>query len=310
MKSFFTENLSFKILSVLLAVLLEVYFYSPDNSVITEITAFVEVRNVPSTQMIVSPPRGERGLFGSVKIKGPSTLVDQVRNVTQTFRVDLPDNVGDRYLVQLSGSQLNLPAGVEVLEVYPPAIHFRFEKVIKKELEVELDRVGVPPKGYVLDELKMSPSSVLVRGPYSELEGISSVKSETFDISGLTGSGRHEVQLEKIGPLSSYNVNVVAVDLVITPIPLEKSFKKINVTVLAPPGYAATVEPSKVNVTLSGPPNELVALAKSEINLVADGRDLGEGKHIIEITGDLPEGVKIIRTEPKSVNVTLVTTNG
>ena len=45
------------------------------------------------------------------------------------------------------------------------------------------------------------------------------------------------------------------------------------------------------------------------INLVADAHLLGEGRHEVEVSGDLPEGIAVLETKPKKVTVTLVKRN-
>lgn len=310
MRDFFTENFGLKMFSLLLAVLLEVYFYSPDNSVTASLTANVEIRNLPSKSMIVSPPGGEKGLFARVTVRGPSPLVAQVRDTIQRFSIELPNDVPASYVAFLNGAQLRLPSGVSVIDVEPPRIEFQFEPVKETDLLVIVDKAGEPAPGYRLDALKVFPDLVLARGPASELEGLRVIQTQKVDISNLRSSQRFEVALVDKGKLTSLAVNVVTVEAVISPIMADKTLEHVPVKVIAPPGFAATVEPSSVSAVISGPSDALGSISQSQLELSADGRNLEEGKHELNLTAVMPQGVNLVRTEPGKVILQMVKKNG
>ena len=62
MKDFFTTHPGLKLFSLALAVMLELYFYGPDNAIVASINAGVEIKNLDDSLMIVSPPGAREGI--------------------------------------------------------------------------------------------------------------------------------------------------------------------------------------------------------------------------------------------------------
>ncbi|MFN8389676.1 MAG: CdaR family protein [Bdellovibrionota bacterium] len=300
------ENLSLKLISLILAVLLELYFYSPDNSLKVSLAATVEIRNVPTSLMFISPHHAERGITARVIVRGPRPLIEQAQGGNQRFILDYPQDSPLAFSASLDPRQLTLPAGVEVLEVNPPSITFELEHVVAKDLLVDVQRVGQVPTGYQLEGIRVYPDSVTVTGPESELASLRTVKTQRLSLDDLTDTKTVELPLETPGLLSRLGVPVVKAEVRVSPIPAERAFEKVNVRVLAPYGYAGTVEPSRVKATLGGPKEALSQLSANGIELEADARALSEGKHEVDLTAELPKGLVIVATEPKKVTVNLI----
>src|SRR5689334_22599536 len=104
------ENLSLKLISLILAVMLEIYFYSPDNSLTVSLPVTVELRNVPSTMMFISPRNGERGIPARLEVRGPRPLIEQVRTANHRYVVDYPPTHPTVFSSPLDARQLWLPA--------------------------------------------------------------------------------------------------------------------------------------------------------------------------------------------------------
>lgn len=304
----FGENFGLKIISLGLALLLEVYFYSPDNSVLAAFTAGVDIAGLPASTMVIDPPEAREGISVRVQVRGPKPLIDQVRSVQQRFRVTPPVGSGKSFTLTFDDTALSLPAGVEILSIKPERISIKTEREVKKELLVVLDKTGEPPKGYQLDDINVFPETVVVRGPRSRVGKLQAVETELVDISEYRERTRLEVSLKEIGDLISPSVTLVAVDVKVSEEPKQKSLSNVNVKVLAPAGFAATVQPTRASVVLSGPPSKLGAITGTGISLSADGRNLGVGRHSVSLTAELPEGVKILKTMPAKVTVILTST--
>lgn len=295
-----------KLISLLLAILLEWVFYSPDNSVTATIPATIEIRNVPPAYAIVSPRHGDRGISARLDIRGPRPLIEQVRTATQRFILEYPTDHPMLFTAGLDSRQLGLPAGVEVLEVNPPAVTIELERLAQKQLLVEVEKVGQLPEGLQLDGITLSPDSVSVSGPESEVVPLKSVKTQKLNLEGVTESRKYELGLVVPGLFAKLGAATVAAEVRVSPIPAERTFERLNVQVLAPYGFAGTVEPSRVKVTLAGPKQTLESLDPGAIQLQADGRELKGGRHELDISAVLPEGMSILSTEPKKVTVNLV----
>lgn len=310
LKNFFTENLGLKLFSLLAAMLLEFYFFSPDNTVAIEMQIAVELQNTPSERVIVSPSGAQRGLSSKVELVGPHHLIESVKSSPPTFRVVLPDSPPSELHFQLRREDLRLPNGVQVKSIEPSTYRLEFDRLIRRELKVQLATVGAPAAGYRLKALKVFPETVFARGPSGELEGRQSVASLPLDISNMQSSDRLDISLTEVGKLTSLEVNLVAVHVEIEEIPMEKEYNEVAVKLLTPDGYASTIDPSRVKVVLSGPEAKLNDILSEDLQPVADLRELSAGRHSVALTAELPDGVRIERTVPENVVVIMRNEHG
>lgn len=302
--SFFAENLSLKLTALLLAVLLKLYFYSADNSIKADLRVPLEVKNIPSGKMIVEPAHGGRGLYVTLTVAGPASLVEQVRRAQYKFDVVLPAGK-DKYKFVPDPYQLNLPYAVKVLDVEPASIDWSLERVVKKELSVVVSKSGDPAKGFRIASIKVKPERILAQGALSKLDGVSLIESKLVDVSGLAAFKRLEVELVEIAPSVKLSVNVVTVEIDIKPVVVEKLFKGVAVRAIAPKGFAVSAAPSKVNVVLAGPVTALKRLDPDKLVMIADAGNLSAGRHKVELDAELPQDVIIMQTLPKRVSVSV-----
>ena len=276
-KSILGENLSLKLISLILAVLLELYFYSADNSIKAVLSASVEVKGLPENMMVVNFPNGNQVIPSRVELRGPRPLIEQVRASALKFSVEYPKDQPPIYTALLNTRQLGLPSGVEVTDVNPATVTIEVEKTRSKEVPIAVDREGEPEKGYRLESVVVQPPTVRVTGAARIVEPLVSVSTQEVDVSALTETKRMEVLLHAPSPLVTLASKTASVEAKIVAIQAERSFDGITISVAAPPGYAGSVDSSKIKVTLNGPAKVLDSLPTELIKLVADARALGEG---------------------------------
>jgi YbbR domain-containing protein len=299
------------LIALSLALLLEAYFYSADNSATTTVPATVEVHDLSPDRMITDPPKGEKGIPVLVEIRGPRPLVDQVRSTVNKFTVFVPANNPTEFTAVLDPQQLKLPAAVEVLSINPSSITIKTEPIVTKEVPVVVDRLGKPAEGYEIEDIFVSPGTVEVTGPQSRVEKVQAIATYPVDVSNLKSPEVTEVSLEISDSLIAVKeVTLVAVDIKVGPVRVERTFDNVGIKVLAADGYAATVEPSRATLILSGPADEIKSLNVAGISLIADGRSLPPGRHKVALSGEFGHGVRIIKTVPAEVTVNMVTKNG
>jgi YbbR domain-containing protein len=295
------QNLGLKLIALALAILLELYFYSPDNSVSTTIFANLEIGPLPPSTVIVEPVNLGRGQMVEFQVKGPKSLVDQVKSAEHKLHLLFPENAAEDFTLALDPLQLALPTGVELVRLRPERIKIRTEKEAVRELVVVVDKIGEVPEGMRLNSLGVFPDTVKVRGPRSIVEPMQSIETESLDLSQLNSSTRKEVMLKPLSSLVTLGVNLVTADISISPIPMQKTFSSLDVEVLAPEGFAATVEPSRATVVVEGPTNIIKNISREGVHLIADARKLPGGKHELALQSDFPDEVKVLRTDPPVV---------
>lgn len=304
-KGFFKENLGLKIIALFLAIVLEIYFYSPDNSITSTMRVRIDIVGLPPS-FIVTEPYGNNGILtASVELRGPKTLIEQVRSTASRFRVTVPPGKVSQFSATLDERQLSLPSGVQVLRINPERITVKAEPEVKKELLVVLDKRGTVPEGYRLEDVRLFPDSVVVRGPASKMDGLQAVETVAVDIDGLKETVESELSLKDLGEHVSASVNMVRAKIEISPIPQQRVFEELQVQVLAPKGYAASLESSKASIVLGGPQEVIEAIVAEELQLTADARSLKSGTHKVVISANVPDKVTILSTEPARVEVRL-----
>ncbi len=306
MRKFFFENLGIKLFALVLAGLLEFYFYSPDNSVTETHLARVFITNLPESLMVVKPANGRKGLVARVRLTGPNHLVNQLRVTNPSFSISLPSDFDGRsYKLSLSPDDLNLPNGVEVKAIEPPEIELGFEKVIRKSLKVNVPVQGKPKDGMKLSSVVAIPSAVVVRGPNSELKDITEVSTGPVDISGISRELDREMRLEEVGRLTELGVNVVSVRVDLEPLVRKRAFASLPIKVLTAEGFQASVKPLEASIVVTGPSKDLEKLEKVEIGLVADASPFSQGQGIVELQAKLPSGFSMVAASPAEVKVNI-----
>ena len=295
------------VIALFIALLLEVYFYSADNSVTTNIPAMVEVRGLAAEKIIVEPPKGEKGIPVRIEVRGPRPLVEGVRSSMNKFIVTMPPTDPSEFTAFLDPQQLKLPAGVEVLSINPASVTIKTELISQKELPVIAERVGKPADGHQISAMEVIPGTVSIRGPQSKVDHLRTLLTYPIDVGHLKNSEQIETSLQVPDPLVTLSVSAVKVDVQVEQIRETRTFDSVPVRVFAPNGYAATISPARAMVVLSGPADQIRNLGSSEIFLIADARVLTEGKHRLALTGDFGPNVRVERTVPEEVSVTIMT---
>lgn len=179
MRRLLLENLRLKLLAVATAVFLWSVVIGEQKADLA-LNVPLEVRNVPDHLMLVGQP-----LEGvTVRLRGPKTLVAgltprEVRYVIsgEGFRE------GKREL-DLRPEGVQVPRGIEVLEVSPSRAQLALEAETARELEVAPRIEGTPASGYQLRRAVPSPSRVRVAGPRSEVKRLGPAVTLPINVDG------------------------------------------------------------------------------------------------------------------------------
>jgi YbbR domain-containing protein len=99
----------------------------------------------------------------------------------------------------------------------PTLIPFLLEQAQDKYVSIDVKAIttGSLPRGYVLESLSVTPQSVLLRGPKTQLESVTKVTTDKFDLSGKTESVSRSVKVltnnKFVRPIDFAEINVAAV---------------------------------------------------------------------------------------------------
>ena len=301
------ENVGLKFLSLVLAVTVFLLITTDEAR---DITVSLPVKyNFPQDKFVLV---SEQLQEVKVTLKGPWRRLRpgdfherQLGDVTFDLR-DAPTGI-----IAITPDMVrNVPPGVEVTTVSPQTVRVAFDYKIAKTVEVAPAVAGKPLHGYVIDEIKASPSTVTVRGAQRLLGALTSIRTTEVSIEGRTDSFDQLADIvtpEGVSPVDNTQKIAVAV-----------RFKLELVTRLIPdvPVAAAgegidptrwKVEPAAVEVTLTGPLLHIEASRSAmrakaiiapgdksgrEVKVVLEGHKEGVG---VKIT---PERVKVLPVKP------------
>lgn len=159
------QNLFLKCISLLLALGLWLYVMNEQNPSIT---------NSVSVQLsIINAPDGYQIHHDNdtikIRLKAPRSAFASVDNSDFKAYVDLTDvKEGEQTLPV----HIQLPAGFELLGSSPENIKFVVDKIIQKQIPVDLVLSGKPADDMVVASTKQSADTIVVRGPRTQVDAV------------------------------------------------------------------------------------------------------------------------------------------
>ncbi|HMO18206.1 MAG TPA: CdaR family protein [Oligoflexia bacterium] len=310
------SNGTLKLISLGIALLLEFYFYSQDNSVTQMVSALLEFQNVPQNRIIVDPPHAEQGIPAHLEVYGPKSIVEQISRGFHVLKVPFPEKAEFSFGIDVPYDSLRFPPSVNIVSAKPARISVRTVEMVRKEVPVKLVFEGELPEGYVLGDIQIFPRAVIVRGPFQDLQSVERIEPEVVKLNGLTSSVRAELRVKAPTELSSLNVNLVSLELEVKELEIERSIDAIEIVTDQQADLSSrnlSIAPATGSLTLKGPKSLLENLTSSDLSLLVEGLPdngstgqkggaIGSGK--FNVRAVLPPNVHIIKQHPREVTVT------
>ena len=173
MSKFLSKNLAAKSISILFALLLWIYVMSVINPRITREELNIPVRLVNEniirqSGLVIS---GEPNQTIRVRLTGNRDRVHRIDRDNIDASIDLRGYEEGTNSIPI---EVNVPGGVEV-EFSPRYATVDLERIVEKQIDVELAIEGSPAPGYVLGETTLQPGAVWVEGPESYVNSVESI---------------------------------------------------------------------------------------------------------------------------------------
>lgn len=297
------RHIPLKIASLFIALVLAYAVQRAGNASVVSLFVPLEVKNTPEDRIIVKPVK--RG--AQITLKGPSFIVGPLASAPPPIRVKLPDGVGDRATVAIKPTDISLPPSVEVLSIEPTQVEFVLEALDKQELRVAVPRIGQLAKDLVLEGIDVSPSSIVVKGPRSELKQLKVIETDPIDLGTLTTSAEVVLNLRSVGGSVTPQSKTVVARVAIGEQPTERNFSQVPVEVRIGGGMSGgfRVSPSSVALTVSGSPSTLANLREQDlfpfVRTSGASGSIGSTREQVQI--QLPLGLRVVSIEPAAVTV-------
>jgi YbbR domain-containing protein len=210
MRKLLFENLGFKIVSVLLAIMLWFFVTSRGESEMS-IDVPLEYKNIPAGLEIVNHSMKTVTL----NIKGQERFMKTIKPSDIRVPLDLSKAKKGEGVYYIDRNDLRLPRSISIMNINPSSIRITTEETMTKTVRVLPLITGEPAIGYYKKAVEVSPQSVVIEGVRSEILKTGSVKTEPLDISGYSETTTQNLKLDLWGRNIRSRTNDVDVKVVI-----------------------------------------------------------------------------------------------
>jgi YbbR domain-containing protein len=274
-----------------------------DPIVHKQVTVYVNTGAVPSGLQPGTPVLSA----STVDVSGAASTVRKVAYVEASVRIDASglDVDENEDLVARDASD----AVVEGVTIDPRTIHVQMQvgsQMRTESVPVNAVVVHSPAAGYYITSIDVTPPVVAVRGQADSLallKGKASTKP--IDISGATSDVSVQVSLDLPSGVTSDTTGPIAV---VVHLQAQSSTRSLTVGVV-PVGARSdrvyTLSTPSVVVTVGGATAALNALDTSALVANVDVGSLGVGTHTVQVTINLPAGIKVVEISPSTITVTI-----
>jgi YbbR domain-containing protein len=179
----FTQNVGWKLLSLLLAFALWATV-GRDPETATSVAARVQYKNLADDLDISSGMPEEVTL----ELRGPSRRLQQGNLALVNVVLDFAhiQGPGERTF-NITSNTTSLPFGVAFSRAIPAQIRLRFDHILSRDVPVEPRYSGALPPGYEVLRTALQPPALRVRGPESLVAGVTSLQTDPIDLTGIVG---------------------------------------------------------------------------------------------------------------------------
>jgi YbbR domain-containing protein len=210
-----TENLGWKLVSILLATILW-YSVVGDPELVTMRPVPILLRNLPKDLMMASslPEHVD------VEVMGPPSKLAPENFTTAAVLLDLSaiNQPGQRAFT-LSQNNVTLPQGVRFQRAVPSQLQIQFDRIATREVSVRL-RVGQsPPAGYSITKQELMPDKLLISGPESRMRDLAFAYTDPVNLSSVVG----ETELRVSANVSDPQLRFVTPPLLIVKVTVERT---------------------------------------------------------------------------------------
>lgn len=179
LKRIFVQDFWLKVISIVLALgLWRVVARSPTAEV--EMKVPIELYNVPENLEIDSASFTE----AQVRVRGTERLIRRLRDGDVRAGVDLATTHPGTRTFDLSARNVQVPNGLEVVQVIPGQFQLSFDDRMTRSIEVRPRVIGNFAEGRRVGKVEADPAYITIAGPRRRVEGVESATTDPVDASG------------------------------------------------------------------------------------------------------------------------------
>ena len=147
-----------------------------------------------------------------LEISGSGTLLRRIQPEQVSVKMDLSKGVPGPNTFTVSPASVSLPPGILLKDVKPRVVEVTLDRMVKKELPVQVDWVGRLQEPYVIAQVKIDPPAVQVSGSARILSDISAIYTEKVSVDQINRSGTLSARLVLSPPSLKVSSDKVTVE--------------------------------------------------------------------------------------------------
>lgn len=141
------------------------------------------------------------GDFVTVQVRGPKSLISSLSPDEVDVNLDLSTLKEGENLVAVKADQVDVPRGVEVVQISPKSVRLVLESVTERTVRVAARVEGNPADGYYLKRASTHPDRIRLVGPRSEVNRLETIYTSAVNVEGLSHDFGAMIALEPVGKL-------------------------------------------------------------------------------------------------------------
>jgi YbbR domain-containing protein len=294
------RSIGLKFLSICIAALLWLVV-AGDRVVERALRAPVEFQNLPQGLEIVGrPPEAV-----DVRLRGSSGTLGRLGPGDISAVIDLRSARPGQRLFHLTTTEINVPYGIEVVQVAPATLPISFENSAVKIVQVRPSIEGRPAPGYEVTSITADPPTVEIIGPESSLRGLDEAMTEPIAVAGATRPMREVVTIGVADPAVRLRTPQTAtVDVQVVPGASSRILSGVEVHVRnLDPGLRGRLSAASVTVTLRGTEAAVRDLTAEALDAQVDAAGLPPGEHEVQVRLRAGPGLTIEAISPETLRL-------
>lgn len=302
MINFFRKNLFLKCLSLLLALGLWLYVMNQQNpSITSSVTVQLSVINAPDGYQIHHDKDNIK-----LVLKAPRASFASVDNTDFKAYVDLADIKEGQQDMTV---HVQLPSGFELVNYSPESVKFVVDKIIQKQIPVDLMFSGKPAADMVVASVKQSADTIVVKGPRSQIDKV----SKAVGYIGLDGNKDDFTVIVPLRAVDNDGKEVSDVTLLTSTLNASVTLagginkKTVSITPVAgsdlPDGYVLdSIKAIPDKIEIKGDPQVIATINSLNTAKISLAKMTASGSQTVNL--EIPDGVTI-QTKTVDVDITV-----
>ncbi|MGC1516153.1 MAG: CdaR family protein [Maribacter sp.] len=230
--------------------------------------------NVPPEYILANIPKKEL----RVRIKAVGFQLLGYGLQSKQIKLDVSKVMKKDSVFYLSEDQIRIQLETELdnsnalVDFDKDIIYFEFSSLETKKVPVQVKSALTFANNYILEgELKISPDSIILSGPKSQLDSISDIKTQLLTLSDLSANFNRQVALELPEELNITKFSKREVNVTGEVVKFSEQVMEIPVTVInVPENTVVRTFPEIVEVRCQGTLKSLKDLEAGDFSVVAD----------------------------------------